>query len=230
MAVVIPALDEAGNIGVVVAALLAERIEQVIVVDNGSTDSTAAEAEAAGATVIQEARKGYGSACAAGTTMALETGADVIVYIDADQSSRPTEIHTLIDPILAADADLVLGSRTKGSIADGAMGAHQRAGNVVSASLMRMLYRIDVTDLGPYRAVRSSLVADLEMTEMTFGWPTEMMVKAARRGARIIEVPVSWDSRQEGTSKVGGTLKGSILAGYHILRITLRHAVGKKRR
>ena len=225
--VVIPALDEEGNIGDVVRALHAERIEQVIVVDNGSTDGTAHEAESAGAVVISEPRKGYGSACAAGTEAALEAGAGIVVYIDADQSSRPNEIGTLIDPIANDQADLVLGSRTLGAIADGAMGSHQRVGNIVSAGLMRLLYRIEVTDLGPYRAIRAGLIRDLDMTEMTFGWPTEMMVKTARADARIVEVPVSWDVRQEGESKVGGTVKGSILAGFHILRVTLRHSAPK---
>ncbi len=224
VAVVIPALDEQGNIGVVVQALHGEGITNVIVVDNGSTDDTADEADEAGARVIAETRKGYGSACAAGTAAALESGADIIVYIDADQSSRANEIALLLAPIFDDRADLVLGSRTQGAIAKGAMGAHQRAGNIVSAALMRLLYRIEVTDLGPYRAVRSSLLRDIEMTEMTFGWPTEMMVKSAKIGARLLEVPVSWDNRQEGASKVGGTLKGSVLAGYHILQVTLRHA------
>ncbi len=228
VAVVIPALDEAGNIGPVVAGLQAEGIDNIIVVDNGSTDNTADEAQMAGASVIREDRKGYGSACAAGTGAALESGAEIIVYIDADQSSRPNEVGLLIDPLRNDEADLVLGSRTRGTIAKGAMGPHQQAGNIVSAALMRLLYRIEVTDLGPYRAIRASLIRELAMTEMTFGWPTEMMVKAARRKMRIVEVPVSWDNRLLGDSKVGGTVKGSILAGYHILRVTLRHAFRRK--
>jgi glycosyltransferase involved in cell wall biosynthesis len=228
--VVIPALNEAGNIGQVVAELLAQSVELVVVADNGSTDTTAAEAAAAGALVVSEPRRGYGYACAAGSAAALERKVDVIVYIDGDHASDPAELGGLLEPLHAGTADLVLGSRVLGTIHGGAMAPHQRVGNAVSALLMRRLYRVGVTDLGPYRAIRSELLRELAMTEMTFGWPTEMTVKTARRGARIIEVPVSWHERRLGRSKVSGTVKGSILASYHIIRVTLRHAVGGRRR
>ena len=224
LSVVIPALNEAENIADVVHGLLEEGVDQVIVVDNGSTDDTAGQASAAGADVVTEPRRGYGYACAAGTSAALAAGATVVGYIDGDQSSRPSELASLVDPIVSGEARLVLGSRTKGNIASGAMPPHQRAGNTATAALMRLLYRVDVSDLGPYRAIDATLLSELEMTEMTFGWPTEMMVKAARRGEVIREVPVSWDTRAAGTSKVGGSVKGSILAGWAIIRVTLRHA------
>lgn len=220
---VIPALDEAGNIATVVAELLAE-VDAVVVADNGSTDDTAAVAAAAGATVVSEPRRGYGYACAAGTAAALTAGADVVVYIDGDGSSIPAEVGALLTPIASGAADLVLGSRTLGRIENGAMPAHQRFGNTLSAWLMRLLYRIGVTDLGPYRAIRAELVASLDMTEMTFGWPTEMTVKCAKRGVTIVEVPVTWRRRGEGRSKVSGTLKGSVLAARYILGVTIRHA------
>lgn len=224
VAVVIPALNEAGNVGGVVTALVAEGVGTVVVADNGSTDGTAAEASAAGADVVAEPRRGYGFACAAGSALAVERGAAVIAYIDADHSSRPAEIRSLVEPILGGEADLVLGSRSLGTVAAGAMGPHQRFGNWLTAAIMSRLYRIVVTDLGPYRAIEATLLASLEMSEMTFGWPTEMMVKSARTGARILEVPVSWDTRHSGSSKVSGTIKGSVLAGWYLLSVTVKHA------
>lgn len=222
--VVIPALNEAGNIVALVDEIWAQPVEAVIVADNGSTDGTAALAAGAEASVVQEPRRGYGYACAAGTAVALEMAADVVVYIDGDYSSLPGEMPRLLAPLARGAADLVLGSRTLGHIAPGAMPLHQRFGNWLSATLMNRLYGVSVTDLGPYRAIRAGLVEALEMREMTYGWPTEMMVKAARRKARIVEVPVSWHPRRSGRSKVGGTIRGSILAAYYILGVTLRYA------
>ncbi len=224
--VVVPALDEGDNIAALVRDVLAQGVSHVVVADNGSTDHTAAEAASAGAIVVSEPRRGYGWACQAGTTEALSLGADVIAYIDADHSSRPSELCSLIEPLVADNADIVLGSRVLGTISAGAMPPHQRFGNWLSAKLMRRLYDIDVTDLGPYRAIRSDLVAVLDMHEMTFGWPTEMTVKCANRGARIAEIPVAWDNRQAGSSKVGGTIKGSVLAARHILGVTIRYSRG----
>ena len=228
--VVIPALDEADNIAAVVEGLYTSGADQVIVADNGSTDNTAERAASAGALVVSEPRRGYGFACAKGTEAALEDGATVIVYIDGDQSSRPSELPTLVEPIITGQARLVLGSRSAGKIAAGAMPAHQRAGNTATAALMRLLYRVPVSDLGPYRAVDADLISELDMTEMTFGWPTEMMVKAAARSEEIVEVPVSWDNRAAGQSKVGGTVVGSIRAGLDIIRVTLRYARPSKTR
>ncbi len=227
-AVIIPALNEAGNIGDLVAETLAQPAlgpqGRVIVVDNGSTDGTAAAAQAAGAQVVAEPRRGYGYACAAGVRAAA--GVEVIAFLDGDHSSRPAELARVLEPLRRDEADLVLGSRTRGHIAPGAMPSHQRFGNWLTSGLMRLLYNIDVTDLGPYRAIRADLLASLEMREMTFGWPTEMMVKAARRRARIVEVPVSYLPRRSGRSKVSGTLRGSVLAAYYILGVTLRYAWG----
>jgi glycosyltransferase involved in cell wall biosynthesis len=226
LAVIIPALNEAGNIAGLVRDL--PRLDGLavdgIVVDNGSTDGTAAEARAAGAQVIPAPRRGYGYACAAGTAAASE--ADWLVYLDGDRSFAPAELPRLLAPLAADQADLVLGSRLLdvGSIRAGAMLPHQRVGNALTATLMRWLYGLALTDLGPYRAVRRPLVAALAMREMTYGWPTEMIVKAARRGARIVEVPVSYHPRHAGQSKVSGTVRGTVLAAYHILRTTLAYA------
>jgi len=219
--VIIPALNEAGNIADLVAAARAQPVDRVIVVDNGSHDDTAAQAGAAGARVVAEPRRGYGFACAAGVAQA---GGDILVFLDGDFSFSPEEMPRLIGPVQRGEADLVLGSRVLGHILPGAMPPHQRFGNRLTSALMRLLYRVNVTDLGPYRAVRRDLLLGLDMAEMTYGWPTEMMVKAARRQARIREVPVSYAPRRAGQSKVSGTLRGSFLAGWHILAVTLRHA------
>ncbi|HID51019.1 MAG TPA: glycosyltransferase family 2 protein [Anaerolineae bacterium] len=224
-AVIIPALNEAGNIGELVRQTLAQPVDWVIVVDNGSTDDTAVLAQAAGAKVVTESRRGYGYACAAGTAVALSLNADILVYMDGDFSSLPEEMPRLLTPIQADEADLVLGSRTLGEIAAGAMLPHQKFGNWLSSRLMSWLYHIRVTDLGPYRAIRAAAMRQLDMQEMTFGWPTEMMVKTAKKQYRIREVPVSWHVRRSGQSKVSGTLRGSLLAGYYILGVTLKYAI-----
>ncbi len=224
VAVIIPALNEAGNISNLVKEIQTQPISLVIVVDNGSTDETARLAEEAGAYVVSEPRRGYGYACAAGTVRALEMEAEWLVYIDGDYSSLPAEMPRLLAPLLEGKADLVLGSRTLGHIAAGAMPPHQRFGNWLSSRLMSLLYGIHITDLGPYRAIRADLLQSLEMREMTFGWPTEMMVKAAKQKMRLLEVPVSWHSRRSGKSKVSGTIRGSVLAAYYILGVTLRYA------
>jgi glycosyltransferase involved in cell wall biosynthesis len=221
-AVIIPALNEAGNIQRLVAEVRAIVPDRVIVVNNGSTDATAEEAQSAGAQVVHEPRRGYGYACAAGIAAARDV--DVLAFIDGDGSFLPAELPALLAPILAGKADLVLGSRWQGNIAHGAMPFQQRFGNWLAACLMNSFYGLSVTDLGPYRAIRRSLLARLAMREMTFGWPAEMMVKAARQGARIVEVPVSYRSRQAGRSKVSGTVRGTLLAAWFILGVTLRYA------
>jgi glycosyltransferase involved in cell wall biosynthesis len=226
IAVIIPALNEAGNIADLVGETLAQPVlgegDRVIVVDNGSTDETAFQAGQAGAEVVAELRRGYGAACAAGVHAARD--ADLLVFLDGDYSSLPSELARVLDPLLDGRADLVLGSRVLGHIEPGSMPAHQRFGNWLASSLMRGLYGVQVTDLGPYRAIRRPLLEQLAMQEMTYGWPTEMMVKAARAGAHIVEVPVSHHPRRSGQSKVSGTLRGSILAAYYILGVTLRYA------
>ena len=222
LAAVVPALNEDQNIAEVVSDLKSSGVELIVVVDNGSTDNTAKVAATAGAVVVTEERRGYGFACSAGATEAALLGADVVVFMDGDGSCDAAEIDGLVSPIDEDRADLALGSRTLGSIDKGSMPPHQRFGNWLSAATMRRLYETDVTDLGPYRAIRTETLLALDMREMTFGWPTEMTTKAVRSGARVIEVPVSWRSRGAGRSKVSGTVKGSALAAWHILRVTIR--------
>jgi glycosyltransferase involved in cell wall biosynthesis len=221
-AVIIPALNEAGNIGRLVEEIRATLPAAVIVVDNGSNDGTAVAAAAAGAQVVTEPRRGYGYACAAGVAAAGD--AAVLVFIDGDRSFRPAELPDLLRPIVAGQADLVLGSRARGRMEAGAMPLQQWLGNWLTARLIQLLYGLTLTDIGPFRAIRRDLLLQLNMQEMTFGWPTEMVVKAARRGARIVETPVSYQRRRAGQSKVSGTLTGSVLAGWHILRVTVRYA------
>jgi glycosyltransferase involved in cell wall biosynthesis len=200
----------------------------VVVVDNGSTDGTAKVARQAGARVVQEPRAGYGYACAKGVSAAREEGAEVLVFLDGDGSFDPAQMLDLVKPIAAGEADLVLGSRPGGGMEPGAMPAHARFGNWLVARLMGLLYGLQVTDLGPYRAIRMDLLEQLDMREMTYGWPTEMMVKAARLGARVIETPVRYRVRRGGRSKVSGTIRGTLLATYAILFVTLRYALGKQ--
>lgn len=219
--VIIPALNEAGNIGDLVRETLLQPINRVIVVDNNSTDDTSQVAQSAGAQVINESRRGYGYACAAGVAA---SDADVLIFLDGDFSFLPSEMPRLLAPIEANHADLVLGSRELGHIEPGSMPFQQHFGNALVAWLTRILYRLQLTDLGPYRAVRRSLVMNLDMCEMTYGWHTEMIVKVARRQARILEVPVSYHARRAGQSKVSGTLRGTILAGYRLLSVTWRYA------
>ncbi len=220
--VIIPALNEAGNIRQMVSEVFQVMPLEVIVVDNGSTDATTAEALAAGAVVIAEPRRGYGYACAAGAAAAQN--AEILAFLDGDFSFLPAELPAVLQPILTGQADMVLGSRILGGISPGAMPPQQRFGNWLVARLMNGLYGLSLTDLGPYRSIRRSLLLELNMQEMTFGWPAEMMVKAARQGARLVEVPVSYHRRRSGQSKVGGTIRGTLLAGWFMLRVVLRNA------
>jgi glycosyltransferase involved in cell wall biosynthesis len=229
-AVIIPARNEESPLPGVLAEIPSAKVDLVVVVDNGSTDRTAEVAQAAGVHVVREPRPGYGHACAAGVRVATEQGAEVLVFLDADGSFDPAQIPDLLAPIEAGRSDLVLGSRPAGGMEPGAMPPHAHFGNRLVALLMRTLYGLQVTDLGPFRAIRADLLAQLGMREMTYGWPTEMMVKAARRGARVVEVSVRYRVRRGGRSKVSGTVRGTLLATYFILFVTLRYAFARKER
>jgi glycosyltransferase involved in cell wall biosynthesis len=204
-----------------VAAIPRELVSEVIVVDNGSTDRTAGVAAAAGARVVTETERGYGAACRAGLDAAAD--ADILVYLDGDASDHPREVARVLGPVARGEADLVIGSRLLGRREAGAMPPHAVLGNWLTARLVRLLYGARITDLGSFRAIRRRDLLALDMRERTYGWPVEMIVKAARRGYRIREVPVT-HSKRIGKSKVAGTLAGSLKAAYFILFTTFRHA------
>ncbi len=222
---VIPALDEEGAIGDTVARLDRRLLHEVLVVDNGSRDRTGERAAAAGARVVVEPRRGYGRACLAGVQAA--GGADVLVFLDGDGSDVPEDLPRVLAPIRRGEADLVLGSRALGRREAGSLAAHQLWGNRLVLALLRLLYGVRLTDFGPFRAIRAEALARPGMAHPTYGWPIEMVVKAARRGLRIVEVPVDY-RRRVGTSKVAGTLRGSLLAGYHLVATVLRYCAIRK--
>ena len=226
--VVIPALNEEATIAEQVGEVLAvaarpdlpARITRVVVVDNGSEDRTAWRAKSAGATVISEPRRGYGQACATGVEAAGDV--DLIVLMDGDRSDRFDELPLLLAPLLAGEADLVIGSRTLGSFEPGSLLPQQRFGNWLAARLMRLLYGARVTDIGPFRVIGRQDLLALGMREMTYGWSVEMIARAARRGLWVHEVPVTYRKRAGGDSKVSGNLTASVRAGGRILATIFR--------
>lgn len=222
IAVVIPALNEEATIADQVAEVLAVAaradlpavIVKVLVVDNGSEDRTAERAAAAGASVVPEPRRGYGRACASGVAAAGEV--DLIVLMDGDRSDRVDELSLLLAPLLAGDAELVIGSRTLGTYEPGSLLPQQLFGNWLASRLLRLLYGVRVTDIGPFRVIRREDLLRLGMREMTYGWSVEMIARAARHGLRVREVPVTYRKRAGGESKVSGNLRASIRAGVRI--------------
>ncbi|HEY7124428.1 MAG TPA: TIGR04282 family arsenosugar biosynthesis glycosyltransferase [Ktedonobacterales bacterium] len=223
---VIPALNEAPVIERVIrslrasAALQRTHLDDILVVDNGSDDDTAALAAAAGARVVREPQRGYGRACLTGVLAASQ--AEVIVLMDADGSDVPEDILRVWEPVHAGAAALTMGSRVRGHCEPGALTPQQRVGNAVGALLLRLLYGLQITDLGPLRAIRRETLLRLDMHEMTYGWSTEMLTKAARLGLTIKEVPVDYRQRAGGTSKVAGTLRGTCKASVSITRTIAR--------
>lgn len=224
--VVIPALNEEASLPLVLAALPHPPVRRVVVADNGSKDGTARVAREGGAIVVPAERRGYGSACLAGLDWLRQNDPpEVVVFVDADFSDHPEELPRVVAPILAGEADLVIGSRVLGNREPGALLPQARAGNLVACLLIRLLYRHRFTDLGPFRAIRWDALERLGMADPNFGWTAEMQVKALRHGQRATEVPVSYRKRV-GVSKITGTISGTVRAGYKILWTVLRYSRG----
>lgn len=223
--VIIPAFNEEQAIASVVRDIPSEWVQEVIVCNNGSTDRTEAVARAAGATVLLQPEKGYGAACLKGIEylQAKPVGEqpDIVVFLDGDYSDYPEELPAVVQPILAGEAELVIGSRATGERQKGSMMPQQIFGNWLATTLIRWLYGVEFTDLGPFRAVRWPALLRMQMQDRNFGWTVEMQVKAAKMGIPSAEVPVRYRPRI-GTSKVTGTLKGTVLAGYKILYTIFR--------
>ena len=211
--VVIPARNEAAALPEVLAAILPQ-VAEVVVVDTASTDGTPEIARSRGALVVEEPRRGYGRACLAGIA-ALSPAVDTVLFMDADAADRPEDLARLLAPIAAGEADLVIGARTMG-VERGALTPQQVFGNALACRLIRLIWGVRYTDLGPFRAIRRDALARLSMRDETWGWTVEMQVRAARLGLRVREVPVGY-RRRIGQSKISGTLSGTVRAGVKIL-------------
>ena len=223
--VVIPALNEEEPITAVVQECLATKIPgEVIVVDNGSTDSTAMRAREAGARVVNEPRHGYGRACAAGVR-AISPDTEIIVFLDGDGSDCPEFMSQLVGPIDAGNFDFVIGSRTRGHRERGSMNFQQVFAGRFAGLFIRILYGVRYTDMSPFRSIRRDALEKLSMQEQTYGWNLEMQMKAARAGLRILEIPVNHRCRAGGASKVSGTLRGTFVAGARIIATFVRIAL-----
>jgi len=214
--VIIPVFNESPSIARVLADLPRKRLRRILVVDNGSADGSGEIAARAGAGVLLEPRRGYGSACLAGIAELARNPPGIVVFLDGDYSDHPDELPLLVQPIVDGDADLVVGSRVLGPREPGALLPQARFGNWLASRLIRALYGLAVTDLGPFRAVRWSSLLALEMSDPDFGWTAEMQVKAARAHLRYREIPVSY-RRRIGVSKITGTLSGTLRAGWKII-------------
>jgi glycosyltransferase involved in cell wall biosynthesis len=230
VSVIIPTHNEAQSIALVLADIPSSLATEVIVVDSNSNDGTPEIAASLGARVVREPRRGYGRACLSG--LAAANSPDIVVFLDGDYSDRPSELPILLAPIIEgwADgrADITLGSRLHGPNSGGALPWHQAFGNRLAASLIRLLYGLKITDLGPFRAGRADVLRALALEETTYGWAVEMILKGALAGYRVVEVPVSYHPRI-GTSKISGTLKGTVGAGWFILSLIVRYYFRRRR-
>jgi glycosyltransferase involved in cell wall biosynthesis len=220
VSVIIPTHNEARAIGRVLADLPVDQVTEVIVVDSNSNDGTPGIAASMGARVLQEPRRGYGRACLTG--LAATNSPDIVVFLDGDYSDRPSELPILLEPIIQGDADITIGSRLRQQRVRAALPWHQAFGNRLAAGLIRVLYGLAITDLGPFRAGRADVLRALALEEATYGWAVEMILKGAINGFRVVEVPVSYYPRI-GKSKIGGTVKGTVGAAWFILSLTMRY-------
>jgi glycosyltransferase involved in cell wall biosynthesis len=220
VSVIIPTHNEAQAIGRVLTDLPSDLVTEVLVVDSNSTDGTPDIARKLGARVVHEPRRGYGRACLTG--LACASSPDVVVFLDGDYSDRPAELPILLAPITDGRADITLGSRLGKQSIPGALPWHAAFGNRLAAFLIRLLYGLRISDLGPFRAGRADVLHRLDLEETTYGWAVEMILKGALEGFRIVEVPVSYYPRI-GKSKISGTLRGTVGAAWFILFLIVRY-------
>jgi glycosyltransferase involved in cell wall biosynthesis len=222
IAVLIPVRNEESSLPLVLRSIPDDLVDEVVVVDNGSTDGSARVARSLGVTLLHEPRRGYGAACLRGIAYLEASRPDLVVFLDGDYSDHPEEMPGLVAPILRGDCDLVIGSRILGRREKGALLLQARLGNWLATRLIRLFYGGRFTDLGPFRAIRFDRLLDLGMRDLDFGWTAEMQVKAVKRGLRTAEVPVSY-RRRIGVSKITGTLAGTLRAGHKILWTVFRN-------
>lgn len=221
---IIPVYNEEDSIGLVIADIPRELVDEIIVVDNGSTDSTAQVARAAGATVLHEPRRGYGQACLTGIAHARRRNHQILVFLDGDYSDHPEEMWRLVEPIVERGYDMTIGARAPQKREPGAMLPQALFGNWLATGLISLVWKARFTDLGPFRAIRTEALERIGMQDTNWGWTVEMQIKAARDGLRWLEVPVSY-RRRIGTSKISGTISGSVKAGWKILYTIGRYAL-----
>jgi len=224
--VVIPAYDEEGTVAKVVGDIDMNLVRQVVVVDNNSTDKTAQVAKDAGALVVKEVQRGYGKACLTGLDVCRNSKPtpDVVVFMDADYSDHPEQLIDLVGPVVSGQCDMVIGSRALGNREKGSMAPQQRFGNWLATFLIRLIYKERFTDLGPFRAIRWTTLEAIGMKDENFGWTVEMQIKVIKGGFRFREVPVDYRQRGAGKSKVAGTFKGTVLAGWKIISTILKYS------
>ena len=228
ISVIIAALNEEATIGSVINSVPKNLADEIVVVDNGSKDRTAEIAAAAGARVVKEPVPGYGRAFRAGLR-SVSTKCEIVVFLDGDGSDCPEMMDRLVTPITEGKADFVIGSRTRGNREPGSMIFHQVVAGYMIGFMLRLLYGVRSTDMGPFRAIRRDTLESLELREETYGWPLEMQMRAAQAGVPTIEVPVDYRRRAGGDSKIAGTVRGSVLAATRILITLARLAVEKRR-
>ena len=226
VSVIIPTHNEASAISRVLADLPADLVTEVLVVDSNSTDGTPEIAAKMGARVVHEPHRGYGRACLKG--LAIADAPDVVVFLDGDYSDRPAELPLLLAPIAEGRADITLGSRLGEQRIVGALPWHAVFGNWLAASLIKLLYGVRISDLGPFRAARAEVLRELALEEATYGWAVEMILKGALKGFRIVEVPVSYYPRI-GKSKISGTVRGTLGAAWFILTRIVRYYFRRRR-
>ncbi len=222
--VIIPAYNEEAAIGKVIEEIPKQWVREIVVVDNRSRDQTALRAAEAGATVVHEPLPAYGRACLCGMAYvrSLALPPDIIVFVDGDHSDYPEQLPELVKPILEENYDMVIGSRALGNRERGSMTPQQVFGNWLATFLMRLLYGVRYTDLGPFRAIKWDKLVALDMQDTTYGWTVEMQLKAAKQRMKTTEVPVKYRKRI-GFSKISGTLKGVVLAGYKIITTIFKY-------